>query len=166
MRSLVLAALALTSASLAAQEAPKKEEPPPPPSAELHLVAGTSGISAASWMYGYKNEACEAQKDKEGEGKLATFNAFLPGKRTVKVGVGERYYVLAVAKIEPPVGAETTGKTSCRAMVSFVPEDKHAYEISHDLKQRKCPLMVKDLATGAEVATVQKHKPVGKCKDE
>jgi hypothetical protein len=163
MRSVIFAVLALTSASLSAQDA-KKEEPPPPPSAELHLIAGTSGPQAASWMYGYKNEACDAKEDTEGEGKLATFNVFTPGKRKAKVGIGERYYVLAVAKIEPPLGADTTGKTSCRAMVSFVPEDKHVYEITHDLKARKCPLIVKDAATGAEVFA-QKHKPAGKCKD-
>jgi hypothetical protein len=113
-------------------------------------------------MYGYKSEACEQSED---EAKLATFHLLTRGKKIVNVGVGRRLYVLAVAKMEPPVGADNVGKTSCRAMVSFVPEDKHAYEITHDLKARKCPLIITDVATGAEVATAQKHKPAGKCKD-
>jgi len=160
MRSIAFVLLALTSASLFAED--PKAEPPPPPAAELRLIAGTSGPSEASWMYAYKSEACEQKED---EAKLASFNVLTRGKKIASVGVGQRLYVLAVAKIEPPVGAENVGKTSCRAMVSFVPEDKHAYEITHDVKARKCPLTIKDVATGAEVATAQKHKPAGKCKD-
>jgi len=160
MRSIALATLVLAAAASYADD--PKTEPPPPPSAELRLIAGTSGPSEASWMYAYKSEACE---EKESEAKLASFNVLTRGKKVASVGVGQRLYVLAVAKVEPPVGADTAGKTSCRAMVSFVPEDKHAYEITHNVKARKCPLIITDVATGAEVATAQKHKPAGKCKD-
>src|SRR5690349_3073338 len=101
MRSIAFAALVLATAASYADD--KKEEPPPPPSAELRLVAGTSGVSAASWMYGYKSEACE---EKEDDARLASFNVLTRGKKSVNVGVGQRLYVLAVAKIEPPVGAD------------------------------------------------------------
>ena len=159
MRRTTIAALLLSSAASYADD---KVEPPPPPSAQLHLIAGTSGVSAASWLYGFKSEACE---EKDDDARLASFNLLTRGKKTVSVGVGQRLYVLAVAKIEPPVGADNVGKTECRAMASFVPEDKRAYEIVHDLKARKCPLIIKDAATGTEVSGAQKHKPAGKCKD-
>lgn len=160
MRSLSVALLALIASVSYADD--KKVDPPPPPAAELRLIAGTSGPQAASWMYAYKSEACE---EKEDEAKLASFNLLTRSKKTVSVGVGQRLYILAVAKIEPPVGADNVGKTSCRAMVSFVPEDKHAYEITHDLEARKCPLIITDVATGKEVSGAEKHKPAGKCKE-
>jgi len=159
MRSILFATLLFTGTMASAAE-PKEPEPP---SAELLLSSSTSGIAAASWINGYTTESCE---EKEGEGRLATFNVLTKNKKAVRIGVGVRYYVVAAAAVEPAVGGETVGKTSCRSMISFVPEDGHSYEVIHDLPTRNCPIILKDSATGAEVPTAQKHKPKGLCKEK
>ena len=160
MRLIAFVSLLLASACLAAADEPKEPEPP---SAELLLSSSTSGVSAASWINGYTTESCEA---KEGEGRLATFNLLTKSKKSARVGVGVRYYIVAAAAVEPPIGAETVGKTSCRSMISFVPEDGHRYEVIHDLPTRNCPIILKDAATGAAVPTAQKHKAKGLCKEK
>jgi hypothetical protein len=130
---------------------------PKPPSAQLRIVSSTSGISQSSWFARYATETCD-----NGE-RMAGFNFTTPsGKKDVEVPVGARLYLLAFAHVEPPVGADNVGKTSCRGMASFVPEDGKAYEVKHDLKERNCPLLITE--GGAEVKTFQKHKVTGPCK--
>ncbi len=133
-------------------------EEPKPPSAQLRIVSATSGIAQSSSVTRYATETCE-----QGE-RLARFNFTTPsGKKEVEVPIGARLYLVAYAHVEPPVGAQTVGKTSCRGMASFVPEDGKVYEVKHDLKARNCPLLVTD-ASGAAPATLQKHKAAGACK--
>jgi hypothetical protein len=158
-------AMLVSSGAALSQAEPEQAKPekPEPPSAELLLSSATSGISAASWVNGYTTESCE---EKEGEGRLATFNLLTKSKKSVRIGVGVRYYIVAAAAVEPPVGAQTVGKTSCRSMISFVPEVNHSYEVIHDLKTRNCPIILKDAATGAEVPMAQKHKAKGLCKEK
>ena len=129
---------------------------PKPPSAQLRILSSTSGVAETSWVARYASEACD-----KGE-RLASFNFATRGKKEVEVPIGARLYLLAYAHVEPPVGADTVGKTSCRGMASFVPEDGKVYEVRHDLKTRNCPLLVTE--SGAEVATYQKHKVTGPCK--
>jgi hypothetical protein len=150
---LLLVLLSLLAAVVPAWSA----DEPEPPSAELHLVSSTSGVAARSWVAKYATETCE-----KGE-RLASFNLVTRGEKKVQVPIGERIYLLAVANVEPPVGADTVGKTTCRGMGSFVPEDGKVYEVRHDLKARNCPLLVTE--GGKEVATYQKHKAKGPCKD-
>jgi len=130
--------------------------------AELHLVASTSGIAASSWVDGYSTEGCE---EKDGEGRLATFNLVTKGDKTVRITPGSPFYVLAGAHVEQPVGAEVH-KATCSSMLSFVPEAGHTYEITQDFAVRNCPIAIKDAATGAEVATAEKHKPKGLCREK
>lgn len=133
-------------------------EQPKPPSAQLRILSSTSGIAQSSWVARYATETCD-----KGE-RLASFNfTTLSGKKEVEVPIGARLYLLAYAHVEPPVGADNVGKTSCRGMASFVPEDGKTYEVKHDLKARNCPLLITE-ASGAAVATLQKHKATGPCK--
>jgi hypothetical protein len=155
MRTLTLPALL----ALAAFGGPASSaEEPKPPSAMLRIVAATSGIAESSWVARYATETCD-----QGE-RLAKFNFTTPsGKKEVEVPIGARLYLQAYAHVEPPVGAQTVGKTSCRGMASFVPEDGKVYEVKHDLKTRNCPLLITE-ASGAAPATFQKHKVAGPCK--
>lgn len=155
MRALPLSVLSVLLP--AALGAPASAEEPKPPAAQLRIVASTSGIAQSSWVARYASEACD-----KGE-RLATFNFATRGKKEVEVPIGARLYLLAYAHVEPPVGADNVGKTSCRGMASFVPEDGRLYEVRHDLKMRNCPLLITD-SSGAEVATLQKHKVAGPCK--
>ena len=132
------------------------------PAAELRIISSTSGVASSSWVDGYSTEACERKK---GEGRLATFNLFAKSQKVVRVPVGARLYVLAGAEITPPVGAEEVRQTRCLSMKSVVPEAGKVYEIKHDLITRNCPVEVKD-ASGAPVATSEKHKPKGLCKEK
>jgi hypothetical protein len=133
-------------------------EEPKPPSAQLRIISATSGISQNSSVTRYATEACD-----KGE-RIAKFNFTTPGgKKEVEVPIGARLYLVAYAHVEPPVGAQTVGKTSCRGMASFVPEHGKVYEVRHDLKARNCPLLITD-ASGAAPKTFQKHKPAGLCK--
>ncbi len=150
---LVMSSLLLATPGGAAWSAAEPE----PPSAELRIDSSTSGIAATSWLARYATEACE-----NGE-RLASFNFVKRGEKKVKVPIGQRVYLLAAAYVEPPVGADNVGKTSCRGMASFVPEDGKVYEVKHDLKARNCPLLITD-ASGAQVTTFQKHKVAGPCK--
>jgi len=130
---------------------------PEPPSAELRIVAGTSGISASSWVASYTSETCDGGK------RLASFSFVTRGKKEARVPVGQRLYLLAAAHVEKPVGADDVGKSSCRGMASFVPEAGKIYEVKHDLETRNCPLLITD-ASGAPLPTLEKHKVKGPCK--
>jgi len=155
MRTLILSVL--SSLVLVAFGGPAwSDEKPEPPSAELLITSSTSGIAATSWMVRYATEACE-----NGE-RLASFNFVKRGEKKVKLPIGQRVYLLAAAHVEPPVGSEAVGKTSCRGMASFVPEVGKVYEVKHDLKARNCPLLITE--GGTEVKTYQKHKVTGPCK--
>lgn len=129
--------------------------------ARLTLQSGTSGIAASSWVDVYTTEKCEPR---DGEGRMATFNLVTKGSKLSRLPTGKRLYILAGAEIEPAVGAEIVMTTSCRAMVSFVPETGKSYELQHDLGSRNCPLAIKE-AGGAEVATAEKHRVSGGCRD-
>ena len=155
MRTLSLPALL----ALAAFSGPASSaDEPKPPSAQVRIISATSGLAQSSWVARYATETCE-----QGE-RLASFNFTTPsGKKEVEVPVGARLYLLAYAHVEPPVGAQTVGKTSCRGMASFVPQDGKVYEVKHDLKARNCPLLITE-ASGAVPATFQKHKAAGPCK--
>lgn len=128
--------------------------------AQLTLQSSTSGIAASSWVDVYTTEKCVP---KDGEGRMATFNLVTKGSKLSRLPTGNRLYILAGAEIEPPVGAEVRMTTSCRAMVSFVPEVGKSYELHHDLASRNCPLTIKE-AGGAEVATAEKHRVSGECR--
>jgi hypothetical protein len=155
MRILTLPALLVLAAFC---DPASSADGPKPPSAQLRIIAATSGIAQSSSVTRYATEACD-----NGE-RLAKFNFTTPsGKKEVEVPVGARLFLVAYAHVEPPVGAQTVGKTSCRGMASFVPEDGKVYEVKHDLKDRNCPLLVTD-ASGAAPATFQKHKVTGACK--
>lgn len=130
--------------------------------ARLTLQSSTSGIAASSWVDVYTTQKCEPR---EGEGRMATFNLVTKSGKLSRLPAGKRLYILAGAEIEPPVGAEVRMTTSCRAMVSFVPEEGKSYELHHDLASRNCPLSVKE-AGGGEVATAEKHRVSGGCRDK
>jgi len=149
--------LILMSSLLLAAAPAGSQEPPPPPSAQLQITSATSGVSAHSWVSSYTSETCEGAK------RLANFNFVKNGDRTVSVGIGQRIWLQAYAYVEPPVGSDTVGKTSCRGMASFVPENGKVYGVKHDLKTRNCPLLITD-AAGAPPATYEKSKPKGPCK--
>lgn len=131
--------------------------------AEIRFFPGVTGIAADSFYDGYTSEECA---DKAGEGRLVTFNVATKDMRTSRVLAGARLFVLAVSHVEPPPGAEKVLTTSCRSMLSFVPEAGKIYEIRQDTGQRSCPVTVKDAATGAELASYEKLKARGACRDK
>ena len=154
MRAIPL--VVLSAAALVLGGPARSQDPPEPPSAELHIVSGTSGVAASSWVARYATEACDNGQ------RLANFNFLKRGEKKVKVPVGQRLYLLAYAHIENPVGADTVGKSTCRGMASFVPEVGKTYQVTHDLKERNCPLLITE--AGAQVKSYQKHKATGPCK--
>ena len=154
MRTLTLVVLPV--AMLAFGSLAHSQDPPEPPSAELVIVSGTSGIAATSWVARYATEACDNGQ------RLANFNFLKRGEKKVKVPVGQRLYLLGYAHIEKPVGADNVGKSTCRGMASFVPELNKTYQVTHDLKERNCPLLITE--AGAQVKSYQKHKATGPCK--
>ena len=156
---LVLSSLVLAVGGLAWSQAPEAPAAAPaePPSAELRILSGTSGISANSWVSSYTSETCDGGK------RLANFNLFKRGEKKAKVPPGQRLYLIAAAHIDKPVGGDNIGKSDCRGMASFVPEVGKVYEVTHDLKERKCPVLITE--AGAPVKTYQKHKAAGPCKD-
>jgi hypothetical protein len=132
----------------------------PPNTAQLKLYASMSGISASSFFERYSSETCEA---KEGDGRLATFNFVTKKEQTEFVPAGAKTWILGVGHVTPKSG-EHTLKNACRAMRSFVPEAGHTYEVRQDMAERNCPISIKDVATGAEVAS-EKHKAKGACRE-
>ena len=131
----------------------------PPNTAQLKLLAGTSGMNASSFYEGFTSESCET-----GPGRLATFNLLAKKEQSEIVPAGAPLFVLGVAHVEPKSGEQML-KNVCRAMRSFVPQAGHTYEIRQDFSERNCPISVKDATAGTEVKTA-KHKPAGKCKDK
>lgn len=160
--SLMVTGLALIASACSTTAAKFAQPDTAAGAAQLNLVSGTSGISASSWVDAYSTETCEA---KEGEGRLATFNLVTKGSTRTRLPVGTRLYILASAEIEPPVGAEIVMTTSCRSMVSFVPEADKSYELQHDLAARNCPLTITE-AGGTGVPTAQKHRVTKGCRDK